>query len=428
MKKLSWISEQNYQVLTEHLQDGIFVIEDEKFTYANQRLSEMFGYPVDELIGRPFIDFVADESKSVVSERHRARIAGESVPELYDILVSTAQGTTICCSLNVGLSESPTGQTVAVGSVRDVTEQRAAQMELKNILDQLPDVFYRTNMQGIITMISASCFDNIGYRQDEMLGTALSGYYYAPEDRQKMVQAITNGGGKATQVEAALKHKNGSIIWVSTNAKICFGLDGQASHIEGVARDITERKRMEDQLVTLSRTDGMTGAYSRSYFMDKAEEVINIVKRYQRPASIMIADLDHFKTINDKYGHHAGDVALKAFTEVCRQEMRESDMLGRLGGEEFGLVLPETTIQEAQVLAERIRMATAALEIKLDEGTVGITVSIGLVEISSETVSLDAVMRRADQAMYQGKAEGRNKVVAAKPPKGSALDCVVSGH
>lgn len=413
MKKLSWISEQNYQVLIEHLQDGIFVIEDEKFTYVNQRLSDMFGYPVDELIGRPFIDLVADESKSAVSERHRARIAGESVPELYDIHIATAQGATICCSLNVGLSESPAGHTVAVGSVRDVTQYRAAQTELKNILDQLPDVFYRTNMQGIITMISASCFDTIGYRQEEMLGTALSGYYYTPEDRQKIVKAITDGSGKAIQVEAALKHKNGSIIWISTNAYVRFGLDGQPSYIEGMARDISERKRMEDLLITLSRTDGMTGAYSRSYFLDKSEEVISIVKRYQRPASIMIADLDHFKTINDKYGHHAGDLALKAFTDVCRQEMRASDMLGRLGGEEFGLILPETTIEEAQILAERIRMATAALEIKLDDWTIGITVSIGLVEIRSDNASLDAVMRRADQAMYQGKAKGRNQVVTA---------------
>ncbi|MBA3033442.1 MAG: PAS domain S-box protein [Gammaproteobacteria bacterium] len=248
MKKPSWISEQDYRVLVDHLQDGIFVIEDEKFTYVNQRLSDMFGYPIDELIGRPFIELVADESKSTVSERHRARIAGEIVPELYDIHISTAQGTTICCSLNVGLSESPAGRTVAVGSVRDVTQHRAAQAELKAILDQLPDVFYRTNMQGIITMISPSCFDTIGYRQEEMLGTALSGYYYTPEDRQKMVKAITDGGGRATQVEAALKHKSGSIIWISTNAYVRFGLDGQAGYVEGVARDITERKHMEEAL------------------------------------------------------------------------------------------------------------------------------------------------------------------------------------
>lgn len=302
---------------------------------------------------------------------------------------------------------------MAVGSVRDVTQHRAALAELQAILDQLPDVFYRTNMQGIITLISASCFDTIGYRQEEMLGTALSGYYYVPEDRQKMVQAITDGGGKATQVEAALRHKNGSVIWISTNAYVRFGLDDQPSYIEGMARDISERKRMEDQLLILSRTDGLTGAYNRGYFMDKSSEVVNMVRRYQRPASLLIADLDHFKSINDNYGHHAGDLALKAFADVCRQEMRESDILGRLGGEEFGLMLPETAIQHARILAERICKATAALEITFEEKTIRITVSIGVAELGTEGATLAEVMRHADQAMYQGKAKGRNQVVAA---------------
>jgi diguanylate cyclase (GGDEF)-like protein len=147
--------------------------------------------------------------------------------------------------------------------------------------------------------------------------------------------------------------------------------------------------------------------------MEKSEEVISMMRRYLRPASMMVADLDHFKSINDKFGHHAGDLALKAFTDVCREEIRESDILGRLGGEEFGLMLPETTIQHARVLAERIRRATSALEITLDDQTIRIAVSIGLVELNPEDATLDAAMRRADLAMYQAKAGGRNQVVAS---------------
>jgi PAS domain S-box-containing protein len=156
VEQFSWLSEQDYQVLIDHLQDGIFVIEDGKFTYVNQRLANMFGYPINELIGRPFIELVADEDKVMVSERHRARLAGEMVPNLYDIQIATGHGSKICCSLNVGLSKSPAGKLVAVGSVRDVTQQKAAlaelkasKDELKSIFDHLPDVFYRTDMQGI---------------------------------------------------------------------------------------------------------------------------------------------------------------------------------------------------------------------------------------------------------------------------------------
>ena len=419
MGQISWLSGQGYQALLDRLQDGIFVIEAGQLAYVNQRLADMLGYPVDELIGRPFLELVAAEDRPIVWERHHARLAGEEVPEQYDMHLYTSRGV-ICCSLNVGLGENREGSTVTVGSARDVTQQRkalaeleASKVELKSILDQLPDVLYRTDMQGIITMISPVCLDIIGFGQEEMLGTALSDYYGIREDRQKIVQAICEAGGKAVRVESSLRHKDGSIVWVLTNAFVRFDSSGQPVSIEGLARDISERKRMEDQLMTLSRTDGLTGAYNRSYFMEKSEEVISMMRRYQHPASMMVADLDHFKSINDRYGHHAGDLALKAFTNVCRQEIRESDILGRLGGEEFGLMLPETTIQHAQVLAERIRKAAAAIAITLDNQTVMITVSIGLVELSAGDATLDSVMRRADLAMYQAKAGGRNQVVTA---------------
>lgn len=420
MTYLSWLSEHGNQVLIDHLQDGMFAIEDGKFVYVNQRLADMFGYSVEELTGRPFVEVLADEDKAMVVERHRARIAGGNEPEHYDVHIVTGYGKTICCALNVGLSKNRAGQTVAVGTVRDITQQRSAlsdlqasREELKSIFDNLPDIFYRTNMQGVVTKISPACHAILGYRQEEMLGTALANYYNTPEERQKVVQAIIAGGGKATHVEAALKHKNGAIIWISTSAFVRLGADGQPVCIEGIARDISERKQMEDRLLSLSRIDVLTGIYNRGYFIDKCEEMINLMRRYKRPASMMVADLDHFKTINDNHGHQSGDLALKLFTEVCRQEIRDSDILGRLGGEEFGLMLPETTIQPAQILAERIRKAVAAIEVPLGDHTAKITVSIGVVELCPEDASLNEVLRRADMAMYQAKAGGRNQVVTA---------------
>lgn len=406
--------------MIDHLQDGIFVIEEGRFTFVNQRLADKLGYPAEDLIGRPFVDVVADDDKLMVSERYRARVAGKKEPEFYDLHIATRQGATICCSMSVGLTKNQAGAPVAVGSVRDVTEQksalaelRASREELKSIFDHLPDIFYRTDMQGIVTKISPACHDILGYRPEEIVGTALSGYYVNPDERQQISQAIIAGGGRATRVEAALKHKNGATVWISTSAIVRCDADGQPNFIEGLARDVSEHKRMEDQLIALTRTDGLTGVYNRGYFLEKSEEVINMMRRYQRPASMMIADLDHFKKVNDKYGHIAGDIALKYFADACRQEIREPDIFGRLGGEEFGLMLPETTIQHAQVLAERIRKAVAAIDIPLGNQTVRITVSIGLVELSPEDESLSAVLRRADLAMYQAKSKGRNQVVVS---------------
>jgi len=418
VEKYFWQTDQGARVLVDHLQDGIFVIDDGVFVYVNLRLAEMLGCSVIELIGLPFIEVIAVEEQSLVWERHRARLAGESVPDQYDIHLVSALGSLIFCSLNVRMIRTQDGQAVTIGSVRDVTKQKtelaeleSSKMELKSIFDQLPDVFYRTNMQGIITMISPSCFDILGYRQYEMLGRQMSGFYNTPEERQKVVQAILDGGGKATRVEAALRHKDGSIVWISTNAFVRYNADSQPVSVDGVARDISERKLMEDQLIALSRVDGLTEVFSRRYFLDKSEAVLEMMRRYQRPASMMMLDLDHFKKINDNYGHHIGDLALIAFTLACRREIRESDVFGRLGGEEFGLILPETTIQNAQVLAERIRIATEEIVIPLGDQNIGFTVSIGLVEIKQEDQTMDAIMHRADLAMYQAKERGRNQVV-----------------
>jgi len=418
LKKFSWISNQGNQVLIDNLQDGIFVIDEGMMAYVNPRFAEMLGRTVEDLIGIPFIELIAVEEQSLVWERHRARLSGEKVPEQYDLHLVTSEGSLIYCSLNVSLLKSPHGHTVAIGSVRDVTKQKAelaeleaSKVELKSIFDELPDVFYRTDMQGIITMITPSCFDVLGYQQDEMVGKLMATFYVTPEERQKVVHAITDGGGKATRVEAGLRHKDGSRIWIATNAFVRFDANHHPISVDGVARDITERKEMEEQLIALSRTDSLTGICNRSYFMDKSEEAIKIMRRYQHPASMIMADLDHFKVINDKYGHHAGDLALIAFTDICRKEMRDTDVLGRLGGEEFGLLLPETTIKNAKILAERIRKATATIKIPLSEHVIRLTVSIGLVELNAEDQSIDSLIRRADHAMYQAKEKGRNQVV-----------------
>lgn len=418
MEKLSWLSEHGYQILLDRLQDGIFAIEEGKVIYVNQRMADMLGYQVNELIGRPFVEIIAAEDRPLAFERHHARLAGKKVPENYDLRFLTARGETVFCSINVGLGETKIGGAVTVGSVRDVTQQRAAlaaleesKADLKAIVDNLPDIFYRTDMQGIITTISPACFDLVGYLPEEMIDLPLADYYYDPEEKQSVVQAVIDGGGKPTQVEARMKHKNGTVVWISANLSVRYGLDGKPSHIEGLSRDISKRKQMEEQLIILSRIDGLTGAVNRRYFMDKSEEVIGVMKRYQRPASLMIMDLDHFKNINDNYGHQAGDLALKAFADVCGEEIRESDIFGRLGGEEFGLMLPETTIQHAKILAERIRNAAAALEIKLNNKVIRFTVSIGLVELGTDDASIDAAMHRADLAMYQAKVKGRNQVV-----------------
>ncbi len=189
--------------------------------------------------------------------------------------------------------------------------------------------------------------------------------------------------------------------------------------------DITERKRLEQELERLSRVDSLTGAMTRSAFDQRLAEEIELARRLEHPLALLLADLDHFKQVNDTWGHHAGDVALRGFVAVCQEEFRKYDLVGRLGGEEFALLLSDTGIGAAVAAAERLRAAMARCPI--DPGVPGqtfhITVSIGVAQLHA-TDDASKLIQRADQALYAAKAAGRNAVRCAegavRQPRGDA--------
>lgn len=171
-----------------------------------------------------------------------------------------------------------------------------------------------------------------------------------------------------------------------------------------VAHDNAELFSRVRQLAT---TDVLTGLSTRRHFWEMAEQQLATASRHDRPLAVMMLDVDHFKTVNDTYGHAAGDAVLRVISERMRAMVRESDVVGRYGGEEFALMLPETT--DAAPLAERLRAAVAGTEVPTDQGAVRVTISVG-VSYRRAGDDLDRLLGRADSALYRSKAEGRNRV------------------
>jgi len=173
-----------------------------------------------------------------------------------------------------------------------------------------------------------------------------------------------------------------------------------------------DEKDAKEMVAYLANIDPLTKSLTRRQFMNIAESEFKRYARYRRPLSILILDADRFKEINDTYGHHAGDLTLRSMSLVAMEQKRAQDTFGRLGGEEFGLLMPETTLDNAIIVAERIRKSWEASPVNLDGELIHSTISIGVAEAVPEDESLEDLLRRADHMLYKAKDSGRNRVDA----------------
>lgn len=166
-----------------------------------------------------------------------------------------------------------------------------------------------------------------------------------------------------------------------------------------------------------AQTDVLTGINNRRAFLERADQLLSYCQRHQHPLCVLVMDIDHFKNINDTYGHHAGDMALSQVGALLQTSFRAADLSGRLGGEEFAMVLADTPLQAGLNMAEQLRQDIAQLMVELPTGqTLQITASLGVASARLESDDLPTLLQRADEAMYRAKAAGRNRVLAAEEP------------
>jgi diguanylate cyclase (GGDEF)-like protein len=175
--------------------------------------------------------------------------------------------------------------------------------------------------------------------------------------------------------------------------------------------EVEERRQLEQRLRELAMTDALTGAANRRAFFDAAEREFVRARRHRLKFAMVAIDIDHFKRINDSYGHAGGDEALRAVAAACLEQIRASDYFGRIGGEEFVALLTETDAKAAFALAERLRQAIADLRVAYGEKTINLTASFGVATQDPADTETSMMMSRADAALYRAKEEGRNRVV-----------------
>ncbi|MFZ6656739.1 sensor domain-containing diguanylate cyclase [Undibacterium sp. TJN19] len=287
---------------------------------------------------------------------------------------------------------------------------RLSEFNFRRLFENMQDVYYRTDVYGIIQKISPAVQKVLGFEPEEMEGKPAESFYPQVSDRDAFKHAIETDG-MVSDFPGQMVHKDGSIIDISVNSQALYDDDGKFAGVEGICRDVTQRKVMERELQRLATTDSLTGIANRRAFLEHAEHIFKSCQRYQTNMTLLMLDLDYFKSINDKYGHQSGDQALIRFAETVKVELRDSDLFGRLGGEEFCILLQQATRAESMLVAERIRTSIQAILLTSTTGEpFSLTVSIGIATYRTEDDRLGRMLERSDKALYQAKSNGRNQV------------------
>jgi len=406
--------------------DGIITIDARGIIQsANPAAQRLFGYSAQDLRGRnvsmlmpPKVANGHDGYINAFLTTGQAKIIGIG----REVEGRRADGSTFPAELAVKEFDA-NGQRMFVGSLRDISERKAAEQELRDSSERLQATL-NTIVDGIITIDARGTIQSanpaaqrlFGYSAQDLRGRNVSMLMPSKVATQHdgFINAYLNTGqakiiGVGREVEG--RRADGSTFPAELAVKE-FDSNGQRMFV-GSLRDISDRKAAESQLRQMAATDSLTGLHNRRSFEDRAKVELERWRRYEQPLSLIIIDADHFKAVNDTYGHQVGDEVLLAIAGLCRTSIRRIDMPARIGGEEFAVLLPSTNLDSAAAMAERIRSRAESAKSMSRSQRVKVTLSLGVATCSEAAHDIDSLLRLADEALYAAKADGRNRVVVA---------------
>lgn len=394
---------------------------DGKIVSWNRGAEKIFGYRAEEAIGKSNSFLIP--SRLIQQELEKlARIAHGEVIEHFETLRLHKDGRLLDISATFSPILDDKGKVIGYASIaRDITQQKHAERQHRETEERLTLAtihngvgIWDWNLKTLEMVWNDSMFALYHRNREDFTGD-IDGWekFLHPDeiDRCNLEIEAAIAEKMSFDTEFRVLWPNGETRYIKAVAKVFRDEHGQAVRMLGTNIDITAHKQLENELHRQAHIDFLTGVNNRGYFMELAEMELNRAIRYQNPLSILMIDIDYFKLVNDNYGHHTGDQVLQKLAEICSRTLREVDIMGRLGGEEFALLLPETDNQEAFEVAQRLRMAVSNTDIIIENHPpLQLTISIGVSSLSQASTDLDLLLDLADKALYEAKNTGRNKV------------------
>ncbi len=409
--------------LIEQLPAAVLLIVRARVVFANPAaLSLLQAQSPEDVIGREIYGFIhpLDASRILARVQRALRHPHTTNPPTeYRIYTCRRELRVIGMT---STSYTHQHEPALLASFIDLTERSAMEMRLRETEEQFQrmmhtmlDVFYRTDAEGITRYVCPAVQQVLGYSAEEIIGRPAADFYPHPEDRERLKQAIL-AQGFVRDFPGQMCRKDGQVIDISISSTVLFDEEGKFAGVEGIWRDITERRNLERELERRAPTDELTGIANRRTILEQLTAAFERFARKHRPLVVCILDLDFFKRINDNYGHVVGDRLLKAVVRTVQHEIRAVDRFGRLGGEEFIVILEDTDRMAATHIAQRIleRVRQTAFDLALAE-PVHITLSIGATQAQPADTQPTQLLEHADSALYAAKEGGRDQLCWFEP-------------
>jgi diguanylate cyclase (GGDEF)-like protein/PAS domain S-box-containing protein len=402
------LADNSTDLIARHTPEGVCL-------YASPAASSLLGYDPAEFVGRSAADFVHPDDQHILMEARKAILAGGSTHSVT-LRLRTKDGTYRWVESMSRTLRGADGRVIEIQSAsRDVTERRRAEDALRTAEERFRTAFDHAPIgmalvasEGRFLRVNRALARMTGHSEEELLAQRMEDITH-PEDRaslKTLVDQALAGSRDEFQLETRWMHASGHSGWGRLSASLLRDQAGAPLHFVVHIEDITQRKQAEEKLLHQALHDALTGLHNRILFMDRLTHALARSERQLAPVAVLFVDLDHFKDINDRYGHTFGDQILVAAAQKLESAVRPSDTVARIGGDEFAVLCEDMSAEKDAVRVAQ-RLGDALREpVIVGEREIMLSASIGIA-FAQEGDNPDTLLKNADAAMYKVKEGGR---------------------